>query len=347
MGVATLAFTTLGAGLALVGAATGRVAIAKEITREAVWRAIFARPEIPAPNLQEQAKIALGSELFRDVRLSGGGTASCTSCHDPERAFTDGRKTAIGPGGDVLSRNAPALYNLAWATSFFWDGRSASLVDQAKFPIENVNELAGDFPTISRRLSDDPQMSARFAAAFPGTNEGVTESSILEALAAYERSLISPKSRFDQWVEGDDTALSEQEFQGFDIFVGKAGCVSCHGGWRFTDDAFHDIGLPGSDPGRGAIRGGAPGLPEFKTPSLREVGRTAPYMHDGSLATLRDVVDHYAGGVINRPSVAATVVRDLKLSDEEKAALVAFLNTLSSEPKSHSADETTRPMPKK
>ncbi len=342
-----LALAMLGVSLALVGgAASGQVTTANEFTREAVWRAIFARPEMPVPNPEERAKIALGSELFRDVRLSGAEKASCASCHDPERAFTDGRKTAIGPGGAVLSRNAPTLYNLAWATSFFWDGRSASLVDQAKFPIEAANELAGEFPTISRRLSDDPQMSARFAEAFPGKNE-VTESSILEALAAYERSLVSPKSRFDKWVEGDDTALTDQEFKGFDVFVGKGGCVSCHGGWRFTDDAFHDVGLPGSDPGRGAIPGGAPGLPEFKTPSLREAGRTEPYMHDGSLATLRDVVDHYSGGVINRPSVAATVVRDLRLSEEEKTALVAFLNALSSEPKSHTTDETTRPMLKK
>jgi len=325
------------------------VALAEDtpVTREAIWRAIFARPHTPAAaEPSEAAKIALGYDLFRDTRLSGSGHASCVSCHDPDRAFTDGRKTAVGPKGAVLARNAPALYNLGWATSFFWDGRAASLADQAKVPIQAVDEMAGDFPTITQRLANDAAMKQRFAETFPEAG-GVTEQSILEALTAYERSLVSPETRFDRWVAGDNTALTEQEFKGFDIFVGKGGCVSCHGGWRFTDDTFHDVGLPGKDLGRGALTPGAPGLPEFKTPSLREAARTAPYMHDGSLATLEEVVGHYAGGVVNRPSLAPTLIKDLKLSEDEKAALVAFLRTLSSEQKSHSSDETTRPMLKK
>ncbi len=298
------------------------------VTREAVWRAIFARPAQSPVGPDDAARAALGHDLFRDVRLSGSGRASCVSCHDPARAFTDGRKTAVGPGGAVLPRNAPALYDLAWATSFFWDGRAASLAEQARVPILAPDELAGDFATIARRLADDPEMAARFAAAFPATPE-VTEAAVLEALAAYERSLVSPQTRFDRWIAGDEPALTGEERRGFDIFVGKGGCVSCHGGWRFTDDTFHDVGLPGNDPGRGAFVSG--GLPEFKTPSLREVAHTAPYMHDGSLATLEDVVNHYAGGLTLRPSLAPTIVRDLKLTNEEKAALVAFLGTLSSE----------------
>jgi cytochrome c peroxidase len=317
-------------------------------TRETIWRAIFARPapgDLPPPEPPE--RVALGRDLFRDVRLSGAGQASCASCHDPARAFTDGRKTAIGPAGAVLPRNAPPLYDLAWGTSFFWDGRAPTLTDQARFPILAVDELAGDFPTIAGRLSADPGMKARFTAAFPDAAEAVTEDTILAALVAYERSLVSPRTRFDRWIDGDDTALSAAERQGFDIFVGKGGCVSCHGGWRLTDDAFHDIGLPGGDPGHGATAPGAPGLPEFKTPSLREVAHTAPYMHDGSLATLDDVVAHYTGDLIERPSLAPTVVRRLSLSKAEKEALVAFLKTLSSEQNSHAAHETSRPMPKK
>lgn len=317
---------------------------AQEISREAVWRAIFARPH-EQPSF-DPVKAALGRDLFTDVRLSGAGHASCASCHDPDRAFTDGRKTAVGPGGAVLARNAPALYNLAWATSFFWDGRAASLADQAKFPILAPDELAGNFQVIASRLADDPAMRERFEAAFPGA-AGVSETSILDALAAYEQSLVSPQTRFDQWVDGDEAALTGEEARGFDIFVGKGGCVSCHGGWRLTDDAFHDIGISGKDLGRGSLASGAAGLPEFKTPSLREVARTAPYMHDGSLARLEDVVDHYSDGLLVRPSLAPTVVRDLKLTKDEKAALVAFLKTLSSEQKSHTPDETTRPMLKK
>lgn len=325
--------------------AAGDVAAAPSgVTREGVWRAIFARPAQSPVAPDEAEKVALGHDLFRDVRLSGSGRASCVSCHDPARAFTDGRKTAVGPGGAPLPRNAPALYDLAWATSFFWDGRAVSLTEQAKVPILAPDELAGDLGTIAQRLASDPGMAARFAAAFPGT-PSVTETAVLEALAAYERSLVSPETRFDRWIAGDVSALTGEEQRGFDIFVGKGGCVSCHGGWRFTDDAFHDIGLPGTDPGRGALVSG--GLPEFKTPSLREVAHTAPYMHDGSLATLADVVDHYAGSLTPRPSLAPTIVRDLKLTKEEKAALVAFLGTLSSERTARPPDETTRPMRKK
>lgn len=321
-------------------------------SRDAVWRAIFARPPAvaappgAAPNAADEAKIALGRELFHDPRLSGAGHASCATCHDPERAFTDGRKTAMGADGSILPRNAPALYDLAWASSFFWDGRAPTLEEQARVPILAPNELAGDFAAIGERLSADPVMADRFASAFPGAPVA-NEANVLAALAAYERSLVSPATRFDKWVEGDDTALSDQEREGFAIFVGKGGCVSCHGGWRLTDDAFHDAGLPGNDIGRGSLSKDGAGLPEFKTPSLREVARTAPYMHDGSLATLEDVVAHYSDNLVIRPSLAPTLVRDLKLTDTEKAALVAFLKTLSSEQKSHTRDGTTRPMPKK
>ncbi len=252
----------------------------------------------------------------------------------------------MGADGSILSRNAPALYDLAWASSFFWDGRAPTLEEQARVPILAPNELAGDFAVIGERLASDPVMTDRFTSVFP-SEPVANEANVLAALAAYERSLVSPETRFDKWVDGEDAALSDQEREGFAIFVGKGGCVSCHGGWRLTDDAFHDAGLPGNDIGRGALSKDGAGLPEFKTPSLREVARTAPYMHDGSLATLEDVVDHYSSGLVIRPSLAPTLVRDLKLTETEKASLVAFLKTLSSEQKSNTLDGTTRPMPKK
>lgn len=313
-------------------ARSGEAGAAGVHDRDAVWRAIFARPPAAAEaSPEERVRIALGADLFRDVRLSGSGRASCASCHDPAHAFTDGRRTAQGPAGAVLARNTPALYDLAWATAFFWDGRASSLAEQARVPILAADELAGDFRAITRRLEADPAMRTRFAAAFPGT-DGVTEDAVLAALAAYERSLASPETRFDRWVAGDDSALDPEERQGFAIFVGKGGCVACHGGWRLTDGGFHDIGLAAGDPGRGAVPSGTPGLAQFKTPSLREVARTAPYMHDGALATLDDVVRHYAGGVIRRPSLAPAIVPDLALTAAERAALVAFLHTLSSGP---------------
>jgi cytochrome c peroxidase len=206
--------------------------------------------------------------------------------------------------------------------------------------------LASDFTGIVGRLGSDPAMAERFARAFPD-QPSVSERNVLKALASYERTLVTGETRFDRWVKGDESVLSDQELQGFGIFVGKGGCVSCHGGWRFTDDSFHDIGLKSDDPGRSAVPGGAPGLPQFKTPSLREVRHTAPYMHDGSLATLADVVDHYAGGLVIRPSLATNLVRDLRLTDDEKLSLIAFLDTLSSNTAQDEITETTRPTPKK
>ena len=143
------------------------------------------------------------------------------------------------------------------------------------------------------------------------------------------RSLVSPATRFDAWIGGDAKALSAAEARGFRLFTGKAGCVLCHAGWRFTDDRFHDIGLPGKDPGRGAVPGGTPGLSAFKTPSLRELAHTAPYMHDGSLPTLSAVLAHYSGGFVRGRALAPNMSRQLRLSAQEKADLVAFLGTLS------------------
>lgn len=313
-------------GVAFVGATTRDV-----LTRNDIWRDIFARPSgAPADHgdASYADRVKLGRDLFGDVRLSGDATTACSSCHDPVHGFTDGRPTGAGPNGSRLHRNVPALYNLAWSKSYFWDGRAASLEEQARFPMLAADEMASDFVLVSSRLASDAAMTERFARAFPAS-PAISETTILAAIADYERSLVAPETRFDRWVQGDTSALSDAELLGFDLFVGKGGCVGCHGGWRFTDDSFHDIGLGGSDPGRGAVPGGIPGLAQFKTPGLRELTRTAPYMHDGSLATLNDVVDHYTGPLVRRPSVDAIVVRDLKLSAEEKDAMVAFLKALS------------------
>ncbi len=282
------------------------------LSRDALWRAIFARPEVaPVPDLEAKRQV-LGRVLFSDTRLSGGGDRSCASCHQPERAYSDGRPRGLGRNGDPLQRNTPHLWNLATASAFYWDGRAPTLEAQARVPLHAANELAVDLPQTLARLSSDPDTASQFAAAFPDD----------------ERTLVSPPTRFDAWVRGDDTALDARERQGFAIFVGKGGCVSCHGGWRMTDDQFHDIGLPSPDPGRGAVAGGTPGIAAFKTPGLRQVAHTQPYMHDGSLATLEDVVAHYAETRRLRPSLAPTLVIDLKLDPQERAALVAFLKTL-------------------
>lgn len=296
--------------------------------RDAIWRRIFARPSGPAPGATSNAqRVELGRELFDDGRLSGSGSGSCAGCHRAELAYTDGQTRGVGNDGHVLERNVPQLMNIGWAKALFWDGRAASLEEQARGPILAVRELAGNFDQIVASLSTDPGMRSRFAAAFPD-QPAITEAGIVSALAAYQRSLVSGPTRFDAWVLGDDQALSIEEQAGFDVFVGKGGCVSCHGGWRFTDDTLHDIGL---NIAGGTVVSGDVQRMQFKTPSLRELNRTAPYMHDGRFATLGDVVDHYSDGVIERPTLALTLVRNLSLTKDEKQAVVAFLKTLSQE----------------
>jgi cytochrome c peroxidase len=295
---------------------------------------MFQRPEGPPPappdNLPTAEKIALGASLFADPRLSGTGEHSCASCHRPRRSFTDGRRQARALSGEPLRRNTPALWNLAWSKQFFWDGRAPSLEVQVRGPIEAADEMGGRWPEILHRLQSDDGAVAMFRAAFP-EEAGISEDAVVKALAVYVRSLVSPPTRFDAWIAGDPSALTATEQRGFRLFSGKAGCMLCHVGWRFTDDRFHDIGLRGRDPGRSAVPGGTPGRMAFKTPSLREVAYTAPYMHDGSLATLQAVVAHYAGGFVPRATLAPNMNRQLRLTAQERADLVAFLRTLSSE----------------
>ncbi len=154
---------------------------------------------------------------------------ACATCHQEGRAFTDGRALGRGRDGVSLDRNVPMLLNLAWSSSFFWDGRAKSLEEQARGPMLSENEMAGSMPSILATLTSDPETKALFEAAFPGPNP-VREDTLLTALAAYEKTLQSPKTRFDRWVEGDGTALDQTQREGFAIFVGKGGCVSCHGG---------------------------------------------------------------------------------------------------------------------
>ena len=296
------------------------------------WRKAFARPDhtpVPPDNPATPDKVALGAKLFEDPRLSGSGDVACSTCHQADLSFSDGIDRHPGLDGQPLDRRTPPLWNLAWALSLFWDGRADSLETQAVVPIENTREMAGDLDRSLQALSADPQMRKAFASAFP-ENPAVTRANMAKALAAFQRTLVSPETRFDRWVKGEDAALEPDELAGLSLFVGKAACVACHKGWRFTDDAFHDIGLPGEDRGRGPILGIAAADHAFKTPSLRERVWSAPYMHDGSLAGFEDVVDHYADRVIRRPTLSADLPQRLDLSPSERTQLVAFLNTLSS-----------------
>lgn len=280
----------------------------------------------PAAPTREEL-VALGKRLFFDPRLSANNAVSCASCHDPAHGFSDGKRTSLGISKRPLRRNTPALWNLEGRAPYFWDGRAATLEAQALMPLTNPDEMGADLKALPSELSSDSEYRERFARCFPG--EGVSASTIARALAAYERTLVSRSSPYDRYLAGDRSALTEQQRRGLELFNGKAECVTCHKGPDLTDNQFNRVGLPGNDPGRAAIDPVSGPKGGFKTPSLREVSHTAPYFHDGSVATLEEVVDHYTrGGDASAPSD----IHPLQLKPDEKAALVAFLRALSSSP---------------
>jgi cytochrome c peroxidase len=330
-GAAVVALVVLG-GLAL-WTPTERQVGGQPADPFAALKEKFKRPSfVPYPpgNAPTPQKIALGQRLFGDKALSSTGTIACASCHDPRLAFTDGEVKGKGVTGRRLARHTPSLWNAAFSPLLFWDGRASSLEDQVHFPVEHPDEMGSTLEAAAQRLAKDETYPRAFAAAFPQDPE-VSPHNIAAALASYERTLVSPPTRFDDWVAGKADALTDEEVRGFQLFAGKGRCISCHVGFDFTDHNFYDIGLPDDDRGRGKeIR-----LPAadhaFKTPTLRELAWTAPYMHDGSLATLEDVLHHYEGGGVPRATRSRDLPTKLRLTDAERADLVAFLEALSSE----------------
>jgi cytochrome c peroxidase len=260
---------------------------------------------VPDDNPLTAEKVALGRRLFRDPRLSRDGAIACTTCHDPTRAFTDRRSVAVGIAGRQGRRNVPALVNRAWGRLFFWDGRVRTLEEQVLRPIEDPNEM--DLP-------------ARDAAA----RVGLSTLDLSQALASYVRSIMSADSPYDQFIAGDRDALNDEQQTGLQIFRGRGNCTRCHVGPTFTDESLHNTGVAWRD-GRLADEGGGNGT--FKTPTLREVARTAPYMHDGSLDSLQQVVEFYDRGGNTNPALDSEI-RPLKLTEAETRALVAFLSSL-------------------
>ncbi len=321
-GVALLALASFVAATEAMDANTGAL--------NARWRTHFARPSVlpmPADNPSTRLKVGLGARLFHDPKLSSNGKVACASCHNLALGLADGRRQAAGVSGVPLPRHTPTLWNLAWAPLLFWDGRSASLEEQVQHPIIHPDEMAATPSGLIERLRGDDAYVRDFAGAFPADPPPAMDN-LSKALAAYVRTLVSPPTRFDRWLAGDSRALSSAERDGFALFVGKAQCVVCHRGFALTDHAFHNTGLVTGDLGRGAVIGSAKSNHAFKTPGLRELRWTAPYLHDGSLATLDEVVRHYArAGAKPRAGAADTNV----FTAAERASLVAFLLSLSSD----------------
>lgn len=329
---------------------------------------------VPADNPITRDKVLLGEKLFRDERFSSTGKVSCSTCHLPEKGFTDS-PLKVSEGIDKLTgtRNAPTIINAAYNTSQFWDGRSPDLEDQALHPFLNPVEMGlANHDPILKIVRTDPEYVKQFRNVFGVAPSGITIRHVVKAIAAFERVILSANSRFDRWYFRRENVLNEKEILGFDIFINKGRCVSCHVVEQttalFTDGRFHNVGvginnLPDADTGRltaeflkarynkeevdqkvlgdpkaselgrFAVTRNVTEVGSFKTPTLRDIALTAPYMHDGSLKTLEEVIDHYnRGGASSEKEkinpYLSGGIRPLELTDNEKAALVAFMKTL-------------------
>jgi cytochrome c peroxidase len=294
-------------------------------------KALYRRPPtIPFPkdNPYTPEKAALGKQLYFDTRLSVMEAQSCASCHNPSFGWGDGLAVGVGHGMHKLGRHSPTVINAAWSDIFMWDGRLPTLEAQALGPIQSPGEMNMPLDELMKRLASIPEYKPLFENVFP--QEGMNEKTLAKAIATFERTVVSERAPFDAWIEGDEKAISEEAKRGFAVFNGKGQCSACHEGWNFTNEGFQDIGLPSEDIGRGQYLPGVIKMQHaFKTPSLREIAQRAPYMHDGSLATLAAVVDHYDRGGVDRPS-RSDLMKPLGLTAQEKSELVAFLNTLTS-----------------
>ncbi len=312
---------------------------------------------VPESNPITKGKYELGRQLYFDPRVSLDGTVSCATCHNPARGWTDGMAVSIGIAGQTGSRSAPTVINTTYGKQMFWDGRAPSLEGQAQGPVQNPIEMGKqDYEQIIRRLANIPGYAEQFEKVF-GTP--VTLDGMAKAIATFERvAALSGNSPYDKYNAGDNKALSEAEKRGLvlfgltlntddefktDVVRQKAKCTLCHQGFNFTDEAYHNLGIGFSekdrkyaDPGRWAIDPiGAKtdaDIAAFKTPTLREVAHTAPYMHDGSLTTLERVMEHYDKGGTPNPSLDRDM-KPLKLTAQEKADVIVFMKALGGETK--------------
>ncbi|MCF6324757.1 MAG: tryptophan tryptophylquinone biosynthesis enzyme MauG [Gammaproteobacteria bacterium] len=291
----------------------------------------YTRPaEVPQGkgNAATPERIELGKHLFFDPRLSGSNFISCATCHNPALGWSDGQPTAIGHGMQVLRRATPTIINTAYQKFQFWDGRATTLEEQALGPIVAAGEMNQPLDELVIELKAIPGYVKMFDAAYP--EDGISASSIGKAIALFERTVVSSESNFDRWLMGDEKALTEEEAWGFVVFEGKGNCDACHSGFNFADDKFHNIGLKGvTNEGRFAIEPKASLKGAFKTPTLRDIALTGPYMHNGAYDTLEEVVEHYdTGGFKNSGEISKDLKSSLELSDHDKKALVAFMKAL-------------------
>ena len=300
----------------------------------------FGLPPVffPEDNPYSAAKVELGRLLYFDKRLSTDNTVSCASCHSPSKGYTDGAPVSTGIKGQKGGRSAPTVINRAYSTRQFWDGRAPSLEAQAVGPIANPIEMTNlksekaAHGAVEARLKKIEGYLKLFVKVFGTAN--FTIDHVGKAIATFERTVLSGNSPYDRYVKGDKSALNASQTRGFNVFFKKAACDSCHLGFNFTDGSFENIGIgmdkPKPDLGRFVVTGKASDKGSFKTPTLREIEHTGPYMHDGRFKTLEEVVGHYDKGGIKNPNLDARL-KPLKLTNQDKKDLVAFLKALSGE----------------
>ncbi|MDX2006264.1 MAG: cytochrome c peroxidase [Meiothermus sp.] len=296
--------------------------------------AVGALPAVPIPadNPQTPAKVELGRKLFYDTRLSSDNTVACASCHKPEFAFSDGGKAVSeGVRRQKGTRNAPTLTNVGFRQSLFWEGRTPRLELQAVGPITAHDEMDMTPEALRSRLEGIPEYRLAFARAFP--REPISLQTVAKAISAFQRTLVSFDSPYDRYVAGDDKAMSPAALRGMELFLGEKGdCFHCHVGGQFTDDQPRNTALYTvyEDVGLARATGKDEDVGKFKTPTLRNVALTAPYMHDGSIKTLREAIQHYNNG--GQPNLNSDpLIRPLGMTDAEVEDLVEFLKALTDE----------------
>lgn len=287
------------------------------------------KPPVPKDNPLTAANIKLGKLLFFDKRMSLDGTVSCATCHDPKKGWTDQRPTTIGVRQQLGRRNSPTILNAAFHETQFWDGRAATMEEQAKDPISNPKEMALTHEQATARIAAVKGYARYFKAAFGDSK--VTIERIVQALGSFQRTIITGDSPYDRYLAGDRKALKPEAVRGLAVFNGKASCASCHSGPDLTDGRFHNVGAGMQrrvqDLGRYEVTKHDSDKGSFKTPMLRNLSDTFPYMHDGSLATLEEVVDYFDRGGLPNPHLDPGV-KPLGLTEEEKRSLVSFLRAL-------------------
>lgn len=298
------------------------------------WNELSVLPPGPVDMQNDSVKnvVELGKVLFFDTRLSGSGKISCATCHKPELNWTDGVEKSLGHEGAVNKRNSPTIQNSWFYTRFFWDGRSKDLQDQAFAPINSSTEMHSDMPDVMRKLRNINGYKELFKSAFG--SEEISPDKMTDAIATFEKTITTNKSRFDKFLEGDKNALTKKELRGLHLFRTKARCMNCHNGPFFSDNQFHNNGFffPNHysiDKGHYLVTHIEADTGKFKTPSLRDVGRTGPWMHDGSATSLAEVLAVYNKGGVAQYN---PLVKQLNLSKQEISELLSFLKAISAPP---------------